>query len=391
MLRNFHYQWLESNFWKIWIYVFTNRRAYIPLLGIYFLTFPDNTIKQIWFYTAVWALTSFIFEIPSGYFSDRFGHKKTLILAKIFMLLSTLCFIVGNSVVYFAIGSVFLSLWFAFTSGTISAFVHENLVELNKWNLFTKIWGRIWGSVSLFNALLIIAIPFLTKISFQLPFLVGLWFDMIGLIIAFMITNTKKDEEIKKPKNIVNIIKETKSTNFWPIATFSILIAGIMYSTHSFRYPYLEHIGYPVIYIGFVMWLSRIVWFGVSRIVHKIEARITIKKLLFLEIFLFTLFMVLVALIKNAYIVWLIFSVFVWYYWWRGPIIKNYIINTLPDKKYKATMLSVKEQISSLLSFVLIFVLWYIMNYSYTVGFLFVGWLFLVSLSISYIFVRKIK
>jgi len=77
------------------------------------------------------SLASFLFEIPSGYFSDRFGHKKTLILSKVFMFLSTLCFLIGHDVVYFAIGSIFLSLGFAFTSGTMSAFVHENLVELN--------------------------------------------------------------------------------------------------------------------------------------------------------------------------------------------------------------------------------------------------------------------
>jgi fucose permease len=31
-------------------------------------------------------LAGFLMEIPSGYFADRFGHKKTLILSKVFML-----------------------------------------------------------------------------------------------------------------------------------------------------------------------------------------------------------------------------------------------------------------------------------------------------------------
>jgi len=151
----------------------------MPLLGIYFLTFPDNTVKQIGIYTMLGSLFSFLFEIPSGYFSDRFGHKKTLILSKVFMILASISFLFGNNVFHFSLGSIFISLGFAFTSGTITAFMHEVLVELKKENLFTKIVGRNAGSVSLFNALLIIAIPFLTKINFHRPFIVGLIIDVI--------------------------------------------------------------------------------------------------------------------------------------------------------------------------------------------------------------------
>ncbi len=391
MFKKISWNWLESNFWKIWIYVFTNRRAYITLLGIYFLTFPDNTVKQIWFYTALGSLVSFLFEIPSGYFSDRFGYKKTLILAKIFMFLATLCFILGHNVFYFAVGSIFISLGFAFTSGTMASFFHENLEEVGKWAFFTKIWGRIKGSVSLFNALLIIAIPFLTKISFELPFYVWLWVDIVGLLIAFCLVEPKREMKIEKPKNIVAVVKETKWSNFWPVVIFAVILYWISSSTHSFRWPYLESIWYPVAYIWFVMWLSRFVWFLVSRFVHKIEERFTIKKLFFIEIFVFSVTMFFVAFLKNPYIVWLFLSLMIWYYWWRESFVQNYIINTLPDKKYKATMLSVKVQLSNLLNLFLVFLLWYIMNYSYTVWFAFLALLLFVWLSISWIFVKCIK
>jgi len=102
-----------------------------------------------------------------------------LILSKVFMILASISFLFGNNVFHFSLGSIFISLGFAFTSGTITAFMHEVLVELKKENLFTKIVGRNAGSVSLFNALLIIAIPFLTKINFHRPFIVGLIIDVI--------------------------------------------------------------------------------------------------------------------------------------------------------------------------------------------------------------------
>lgn len=388
MLKNL--KWLESNIWKIWIYIFTNRRAYIPLLGIYFLTFPDNTIKQIGIYTMLGTLFSFLFEIPSGYFSDRFGHKKTLILSKIFMILASLSFLFGTNVFHFSLGSIFISLGFAFTSGTITAFMHEILVELKKENLFTKIVSRNAGSVSLFNALLIIAIPFLTKINFHRPFIVGLIIDIVWLAVAFSFINTKKDEEIKKPKSFVKVIKETKWGSFWWMAAFLIVMSAGVMSINSFRWPYLESIGYPVAYIGFVMWLSRVVWFGVSRIVHIIERNISIKKLALLEIFFFSAAMVWIAFIPNPYIVWAVLSLTIGYYWGREPIYKDYLIKALPDKKYIATVLSTKSQITSLITLWLVFVLWYIMDYSYSTWFLFLWILLFIGLSISYRFIKKL-
>lgn len=390
MFNKLNIKWLESNIWKVRIYMFTNRRAYITLLWIYFLTFPDNTIKQIGLYTSLWSLVWFLMEIPSGYLSDRFGYKKILILSKIFMICATLSFILWNNIIHFAIGSICISLGFAFVSWTMAAFFHETLEEMWKWKYFTKILWRLKGSVSLFNAILIVAIPFLTKISFEWPFYIGLIVDVIWLIVAISLVTPKKEKDLKKPKSIVKILKETKWIKLWPIIGFVTILYGVSSSTNAFRYPYLESLWYPIIYIWLVMGLSRVVRFLVSRIAHKIEEKIPIKKLLFIEIFIFSGAFFLIATLKNPYIVWWLLSLIIGYYRWRDSLIQNYIINIIPDKKYKATILSVRSQLSSLLSLWLIFILWYIMNYSYNIWFLFLAITLFIGLSISYIFIRKI-
>jgi len=123
---------LESNIWKYFLLILTNRRNYIPILSIYFLSLPSATAKQIGFYTGIGWVIGFLLEIPSGYISDRFGHKNTLILAKCFMLISTLFFVFSSSLIHFILGSSFIALGFAFTSGTASAFLHNTLVGLKK-------------------------------------------------------------------------------------------------------------------------------------------------------------------------------------------------------------------------------------------------------------------
>ena len=71
---------LRSNIWKFFLVMLTNRRNYLPVLALYFLTLPNTAANQIGLYVGIGWLAGFFLEIPSGYLSDIFGHKKALIL-----------------------------------------------------------------------------------------------------------------------------------------------------------------------------------------------------------------------------------------------------------------------------------------------------------------------
>ena len=87
---------LESNIWKFFIFELTQRRNFISLLAILFLMIPDTKVFQIGLYTGIAAIFSFFLEVPSGYFSDKFGHKRTLILSKILMAISLALYIIAE-------------------------------------------------------------------------------------------------------------------------------------------------------------------------------------------------------------------------------------------------------------------------------------------------------
>ena len=80
-------KYIKSNLWKLFFFVLSQRRNYIPILSIYFLTLPNSTAQQIGIYSGIGAIAGFLLEVPSGYISDKMGHKSALVMAKIFMLL----------------------------------------------------------------------------------------------------------------------------------------------------------------------------------------------------------------------------------------------------------------------------------------------------------------
>ena len=44
---------LAANTWKYFVFLLSQRRHYIPILSIYFLTLPSTTAKQIGLYSGI--------------------------------------------------------------------------------------------------------------------------------------------------------------------------------------------------------------------------------------------------------------------------------------------------------------------------------------------------
>jgi len=382
---------LKSNIWKYFLIILTNRRNYIPILAIYFLTLPNTTAKQIGLYIGIGWFAGFLLEIPSGYISDKFGHKKTLILAKFFMLISTMFFIFGNSLLYFIFGSIFISLGFAFTSGTGGAFLHNTLVGLKKEKEYGEIGGKIRAKASLVSAGMILILPLLTKISLIMPIKIYLIFDVIGIITAFSLYSPKIkfDAEDEKGEKIWSQIKRFKGTGFYITSIFVGLIGGFIIGLSPFKEPFVESLGFPIIFIGSIMALSRVIWFIVGHNL-KVLKKIKLQQLLFYEIFFFSGLIILSSQLKNPYFIGLIIAILIGYYHGRSSLIGEYYLsNFLINKRYKATMLSIKQQIGKLFESGIALVIGFIMAISFNLGFLVSGICLLVILLGIYPFMKK--
>lgn len=393
---NFSFSGLESNIWKFFLFALSQRRNFLPILSIYFLTLDNTTAQQIGLFSAIGALASFLLEIPSGYFSDKFGHKNTLILSKFLMSLSLSCYIFGSFLVSpfiaFSLGSIFQCVGFAMSSGTTSVFMHETFKKLGNVNDFTKIFGRIQGKVSLFSAILIILLPFLTTINIIYPLVVGLILDILGLFVAFSFVNPNLHEKVSKDlktDKITQIFKDYWNLNLFSLSIFLGAIVGFSLASSSFRPLYVESLGYPIIYLGFIMGLSRFVWFLMSYQAHKIEKYFSMKQFLFLEIFIFGGSYLLISYFSNPYVVAGFFIFIGGYMWGRSAVMKKYLLDIVDDSNYKVTLLSICAQVTALFNFMIAFGIGFVMQISYKLGFYVFSISLIVVLIISYFFISK--
>lgn len=368
---------IASNIPKIFCYLLTQRRNFIPLLSIYFLSIPNTTANQIGIFMWIGALLGFALEIPSGYISDKFGHKRILVVAKILTIFSTGFFILWGlftqyAFVFFTLGAIAMSLWYSFTSGTISAFIHDTLIYIKKDHEFTKIYSKMRANVSLLSVGFILIFPFFTQINILTPFYIALGIDIIGLFIALSLTSVRHQDNNTSPKLwIKSVIQQAYHLHLLPFAIFTWAIAGIDFWLSPFRGIYLESLWFPIIFIGTVMGLSRLTWFWVGHYAHIIQEKTSFRGFLILKMSVSILGLIGVVLFQNPYVVGVIFALVNGFWWWVSWVAKDYIFKHYTgDSRYKATIISLSTQVNAFFQIATSFVIGYIVSaYSYEAGY----------------------
>ncbi len=383
---------LHSNIWKYTLYLISNKRIFIAILGAYYLTIPNVTPEGIGIILLIGSIAGVVFEIPSGYISDKIGHKTALVISKISMLVSTFIFLIANNILFLIFGAVLLSIAFAFHSGTGSAFMHETLRGLKREEEYAKIMGKI-SSIGFFVPVVLTAlIPFLVSISFKIPFLVSFVVDIIGLMIAISLTSpTVAQEEIEEIKvtKFRQIIREGYKLNFFSFAIFSGIVGGVLFTVGAFRAPYQVFIGIPVIWFGIFFGIGRVFASLMLAYSGKIKDAISILSLYRLQIILYSVLIIALGVVSTPWFIVGVFIVINAFQWGLNRVDNSYLVDIIKTSKFKATLLSTHSQIRQAISAITSFAVGFaIERISYEYGFLYLGIAFFVVLSVLYLYIN---
>lgn len=99
-------------------------------LPIFFLYFSSVcTVEQVLALEGIYYGCVVLLEVPSGYLSDRWGRRPTLIAASVATLCAHLLFALGASFWTFAGAQALLAAGMAFNSGTDSTLLYESLAH----------------------------------------------------------------------------------------------------------------------------------------------------------------------------------------------------------------------------------------------------------------------
>lgn len=384
---------LQSNIWKYALLLIANKRIFVAILGTYYLTIPNVNAAGIGVILLAGSLAGFIFEIPSGYVSDKIGHKQALIISRLFVLLSTILFLVANNIILLILAAVALSTGFAFHSGTGSAFMHETLKGLRREKDYASVMGKISSIGFAVPIVFMVLVPFLVSVSFKLPFAIALVVDIVGLLAALSLAVPPvQPEEIKEigVTNFRQVIEEGYRLNFFVFASFSGIVSGVLFSIGAFRAPYQAFLEIPVIWYGIFFGIGRAFASLLLAYSGKIKSLTTIYSFYKFQIILYSILIATLAAIPTWWIVVAVFIVINAFQWGLSKVDNGYLMDIINPSKFKATLLSTHAQIKHIVAAVSsVGIGFAIQRMSYQSGFLYLGIAFLAVLTALYAYMQK--
>ncbi|MET7769195.1 MFS transporter [Nocardia sp. NPDC005366] len=123
--------------------LFRGSRDLIPLYALYALLFADHGLNtaQISLLLAMWSLTAFVLEVPSGAWADTASRRGMLILSALLMCTGFTVWTLAPSFLGFAIGFVVWGIAGALESGTFEALVYDELTAADASSTYPRIMG----------------------------------------------------------------------------------------------------------------------------------------------------------------------------------------------------------------------------------------------------------
>ncbi len=113
------------NFLPLAAIFFCNSLVFFAPAAIFVRTRCGITLPQFFLLQAILSCGIFLFEIPCGWFTDRIGYKKSIILSQTLLAITRIFFLVGGNFVFFVIEAVAEALGICFSSGTMESYIYE--------------------------------------------------------------------------------------------------------------------------------------------------------------------------------------------------------------------------------------------------------------------------
>lgn len=352
---------LESNIWKYTVLLVTNKRVFVAILGAYYLTIPGVNTWWVGIFLLAGNAASVIFDIPSSFIADKIGHKDALILSRVSMILSNLVFIFSVNVWWLITASVLLSIGFAFMSGVGSAFMHETFRALNRSDDYTKVMGKASSIGFFIPAIMMAIVPFSISISYKVPFLIMIALDIVGFIMTLILVQPNvSPERVAKvdETKFMEVLKKGFELRFFRIAIFTGIVSALLDGIDGFRGPYQLFLHVPVIWFG--------IFFGAGRVIASIMLAYSGKiHELIGDVYSYQraqiiVYGILLLIIGTTSITWIVVVVFIFdnaLQWGTSQIDTGYLLKVIHNSKFKATFLSISNQLENLFSMFVVVVM----------------------------------
>ncbi|MBU1124366.1 MFS transporter [Patescibacteria group bacterium] len=317
-----------------------------------FLESINVNVNQFFLILGFFAIITLILEIPSGYMSDRWGRKSTLLTGSIAASTGILLWATSNGFMQYMVGEFFWAIGFVCFSGTVEATMYDTLLEQGKENSYRIIASRTQSINATVQAIVSIIGGFIAAaISLRAAYWITVPFVLATIPLVFTLIEPTR-HKLQETGHIDLITRVTMDTLFRQAtlskivllsATTISMIGILLWSTQ----PYQVLIQLPTKYFGITHAIALFMAAIFAQIIPKLEKRFDDR----------LIFLIIVILIIGTYLT-LGFTVSMFglaiLLMGRSLIgavlpLSNTLINRMTSSDIRATVLSVRSFSSTLI------------------------------------------
>lgn len=238
---------------------FTDFKFHSAVLVIYFANVTGSFVLAMSLFSVV-MVSSALFEVPTGIFSDLIGRKKTASLGALSATISAVFYAIGGSYIPLFIGALFEGLSRSWYSGNNDALLYDSVRQSGKKETFAHYLGKASAMSPLALMIGAVAGSIMAHWSFPLIMWLSVIPQAVCLIISFFFL--EPDRLSKGKANIFSHL-HISASHLWQnkrlrlLSIQEILRYGIGESSFQFNAAFIRTL-WPIWAIG----ISRLMTFG---------------------------------------------------------------------------------------------------------------------------------
>jgi len=328
---------------------------FAPAFWIIF--FNENlSLTQVSILFAVLAISTFIFEIPTGAFADLFGRKASTLFSYILLGILLPLFMFVENFYILLLMFVLWGLFGTFYSGAREAWTVDNLKYYKREDLIQSYYLKEYSIIRVgmflsgFLGAFIVAKLGIASIWI----FAGLsWFISFFLLLPVKEHKLSKEQKTsfkklqKQAKTAISYSLKHKILLFILLATFFIVFRDSFGGMIVWQ-PFLKELGFPIFALGFLFSASMILG-SIAPFVAKPILRICkTEKNYFIVLLIFSLLLNIGVLFVNNFVIGVVFMLtFLFLIDLFVPVNDSFTQGFIPSKT-RATVLSFKSMIIAL-------------------------------------------
>lgn len=315
-----------------------------------FLVYMANrglTVWQIAMYQTLYFFSTSILEVPTGYFGDKHGKKKSMLFGTIILSLHSVSMIFSNEFHQFWLLAVLEAFGYSLISGSDSALFYELLTEDDLGEKYLVKNSQLLSIKSLITGISILVGGVLSSLSWTLLYCISASVHAISAgLITFL---SSKSERVNEDVSIKGLFKSINSRSitiykysdiFILFVIMSSLMDGFFMTYYNFNQIIFSELKIDTTLIGLFFSIVYFLKSGSYMIGMGISKKANCKILFVFLLFIQSLFFMSMYFIPSNYFIMIITAIVLIIpeilFLFSDQFIQNNIINS-----YRASTLSI--------------------------------------------------